>query len=1150
MPGPDDANERVVAVTAQSNDAGGEPWYRFGSGCVVAGRTVLTAAHVLDGAQQVWVKFPDRREYQAIVDPQLVGDPRGWRADQTVGPDLALLTISDPVDGAPPFTEMSPLPLGRVNRDAPGGQVERVRTLGYPQFADVPAAESGLLYRDTRQADGRVLTGSHLMRGLLDLQVSIAPRDLPDAQTRLADSPWSGMSGAPVLASGHLIGVVCEHAPRAGASSITVTPLTALNPDREHPQWGPGVQDPHTWWSRLCATGAEDLQLLPYALEAPYRARLREDVAALHKRMPRLLEREKELALIAAFATSDEPCLWLVGGAFAGKSALVYEAVTTGALPANVDVVMYFFNRRRSDASAANMLTAIVPQLEILCGWEHQDPTPYRFDQTWQHAAARTQTTGRHLLLLVDALDEDEAEAGLGGAVPALQLLPTLPQAHAHILVTSRPYPELQKRLDPTHPLAHVLHTRIDPFPGSAELEHAAKDEIDHLTRGYDSDVDLLGLLTAARGPLSHDDLAALHAYPDPPDLRARRAVTGLVERAARSLEPVGPPERPRYQYAHAILATHAQANTRLADPDYRDRIHAWADTWRNAGFPHPTPTGGGTPRYLLDTYPASLAEDHDHERLTALVTDIRWLEITIYDLSVDTATSALIRAGTNAGPAVRDTLSVISAQAHNLRPPHPVTQPGYIARQLTLQALTYDADVLLDQLKTLHASGPPPRLMPIWTTAQTVMPALQLGQHGHGLTGLAVLPDGRVVTSGGRGVLVWDPAHPGAPDRIGDHSSDAGLVAVLSDGRVVTGNLQGEVLVWDPAHPGAPDRIGDDGGRVTAVAALPDGRVVTGNVEGEVLVWDPAHPGAPDRIGDDSGRVTAVAVLPEGRVVTASDEGRVLVADPAHPGSLDQIGDHGGEVTAVAVLPDGRVVTAGDEGVLVWDPTHPGAPDRIGDHGGKVTAVAVLPDGRVVTHDVEGQLLVWDPTHPAAPDRIGNDPYRVGLAVLPDGRVVTGSRIGRVLLWDPAHPGDPDRVVDYSRGMGAVAVLPNGRVVTAAGDENGVLVWDPAHPGAPERIGDRGDMVGVMAVGVLPDGRVVTGNMTGQLLVWDPAHPRAADRIGDRGGRMTVAAVLLDGRVVTGNVEGQLLVWDPAHPGAPDSDWQRPHDHRDCGAA
>jgi hypothetical protein len=75
------------------------------------------------------------------------------------------------------------------------------------------------------------------------------------------------MSGAPVVATGYLLGVVTEHARREGPGFITVTPLTFLEPDANHPHWGTGVRGPAEWWERLGTSGLSALTLLPHQPE-------------------------------------------------------------------------------------------------------------------------------------------------------------------------------------------------------------------------------------------------------------------------------------------------------------------------------------------------------------------------------------------------------------------------------------------------------------------------------------------------------------------------------------------------------------------------------------------------------------------------------------------------------------------------------------------------------------------------------------------------------------------------------------------------------------------------------------------------------------------------------------------------------------------
>jgi len=237
---------RVVEIIADLGP-NATPRRRYGSGCIVAGRNVLTAAHVVVGAQQVSVRGPDKIKRLASLNPALVGSPDGID-----GPDLALLEIIDEVE------ELAAIPLAAVDRDGPTGEViEYCAAVGYPAFSERNEPRGARPEAEVEQADGFIPVLSQLVRGFLTLQVEQSPRDLPTDQEAFNASPWSGMSGAPVLASGSLVGVVTVHAPRAGPSALTVTPLTALDHNPQYPAWGPGVANSAAWWERLSAPGPD-----------------------------------------------------------------------------------------------------------------------------------------------------------------------------------------------------------------------------------------------------------------------------------------------------------------------------------------------------------------------------------------------------------------------------------------------------------------------------------------------------------------------------------------------------------------------------------------------------------------------------------------------------------------------------------------------------------------------------------------------------------------------------------------------------------------------------------------------------------------------------------------------------------------------------
>ncbi|MFJ6950834.1 trypsin-like peptidase domain-containing protein [Micromonospora aurantiaca (nom. illeg.)] len=238
---------RLVEVIADFGKTAA-PRYRYGSGCIVAGRTVLTAAHVVAGAAAVRVRTPGKRLRKAMIDHRFVGDTDGPR------PDLALIEIVDP------SVDLPPLPLARLDRDGAFEASVPCHAYGYPWFAK---RQSPVVVRELVDTVGIVPVLAKLVGGLLSVLVQWAPRPLPPEERTLTDSAWSGMSGGPVIADGCLLGVVIEHAPREGQSTITAVPVRAVERDPAHPLWGPGVEHPAAWWARLGVTGVADLAALP-----------------------------------------------------------------------------------------------------------------------------------------------------------------------------------------------------------------------------------------------------------------------------------------------------------------------------------------------------------------------------------------------------------------------------------------------------------------------------------------------------------------------------------------------------------------------------------------------------------------------------------------------------------------------------------------------------------------------------------------------------------------------------------------------------------------------------------------------------------------------------------------------------------------------
>lgn len=188
-----------------------------GSGFLVNDRAVLTADHVADGTGHRIVH--DGREFPVA----------GRVRSGTLGIDLAVLTLQDPVSAVPP------MPCALVDRGW-GGKLTGCWAVGYPRRSkDDAGRASRQVYGFIRPADGIHASGRADGEWLTLVGEEASWGDaLPDDPDETAPgdagggSLWAGMSGAAVIKNDMVIGVVSRYYREKGPETLTVTPLTAL----------------------------------------------------------------------------------------------------------------------------------------------------------------------------------------------------------------------------------------------------------------------------------------------------------------------------------------------------------------------------------------------------------------------------------------------------------------------------------------------------------------------------------------------------------------------------------------------------------------------------------------------------------------------------------------------------------------------------------------------------------------------------------------------------------------------------------------------------------------------------------------------------------------------------------------------------------
>ena len=211
--------ERVVEVLHDRGRREAPNW-TVGSGFVVCGGRILTAAHNVGTSGGLLVRFLGGKEHPAAVCTLPDGKPA---VDDEF--DLAVIELTDPADDRPTlgFARIDAQPtLGTPN-------VEGCWAVGFPRFQERTRDGRDRPVRESARVDGYIPMGEGMVEGRPTLAAIRSPRELPDNDGR---SEWQGISGALVFADRLAIGVITEHHRPAGPGSLIIAPVALLDRTR------------------------------------------------------------------------------------------------------------------------------------------------------------------------------------------------------------------------------------------------------------------------------------------------------------------------------------------------------------------------------------------------------------------------------------------------------------------------------------------------------------------------------------------------------------------------------------------------------------------------------------------------------------------------------------------------------------------------------------------------------------------------------------------------------------------------------------------------------------------------------------------------------------------------------------------------------
>ena len=311
------------------------------------------------------------------------------------------------------------------------------------------------------------------------------------------------------------------------------------------------------------------------------------------------------MAELASFclAPDSRAYAWWQAGPWAGKSALLSTLVLRPPVEmrGRVELVSFFITARLASQDTREAFTEVLlGQLAGLTGQELPAVLPEATREAFlldllAQAAADCRREGRRLVLVVDGLDEDRGVTTGPDAHSIAGLLPARPSSGMRVIVAGRANPPVPDDVPAWHPLRDpVVFRPLAASPFARDTQQLGRQELKRLLRDAGGR-DLLGLLTAARGGLSARDLAELTGTElwDVEEILHTAAGRTFARRASQGVT-AGPDI---YLLGHEELQAEAVGYLAGQLPGYRDRLRAWADSYRDRGWP------GDTPEYLLDGY-------------------------------------------------------------------------------------------------------------------------------------------------------------------------------------------------------------------------------------------------------------------------------------------------------------------------------------------------------------------------------------------------------------------------------------------------------------------------------------------------------------------------------------------------------------------
>ena len=206
--------------------------------------------------------------------------------------------------------------------------------------------------------------------------------------------------------------------------------------------------------------------------------------------------------------------------------------------------------------------------------------------------------------------------------------------------------------------------------------------------------------------------------------------------------------------------------------------------------------------------------------------------------------------------------------------------------------------------------------------------------------------------------------------------------------------------------------------------------------------------------------------------------------------------------------------------------------PTQVTDNLNGTGAVFSADGTQLLTVSGDNTATLWDVSDGEEVRTLkGHHAVVTSVAISPDGQLfATASDDTTVKLWEAATGKELKTLTGHEGGVLVLAFSADGQRIFAGSDSDGyAIAWEVATGKELFRLSGQGQVIGVDAIAVSPDGtRLATGEFDTTVKVWDSATGGLLFTLFGHSSQVVSVAFSADGkRLVSGSEDGTAKVWD-----------------------